>query len=73
MTHHHDVSGGGLCKDDGKGCCIDCGVSLVACPECNGIGYHFNGCLDGDEDIQSLANENDDANVCLDAMIGGAS
>jgi hypothetical protein len=51
LTHAHDVSGGGLCTDDGTGCCGACGVALVTCDACNGVGYHFNGCVDGDDDI----------------------
>lgn len=57
----HDVSGGGLCTDDGRGCCKECGVAMVKCPECNGMGYHFNGCVDGDEDISD----------CIDGMRAG--
>ncbi len=55
----HDVSGGGLCTDDGSGCCDSCGVAMSECPTCGGIGYHFNGCADGDDDIETIHAHNE--------------
>lgn len=40
----HAAERGRLCKDDGKGCCEICGVAMVACDDCGGVGYHAAGC-----------------------------
>lgn len=51
-----DVSGGGRCIPGGfSGCCTLCGVpNDLVCPTCRGKGYHFNGCADGDVDIEEV-------------------
>lgn len=43
----HAARAGALCLNDGSGCCGACGVSLTLCPECQGKGYHRQGCQGG--------------------------
>ena len=45
-------AGGSACTDAGDGTCVECGVALIACDWCDGVGYHSNNCEHGDEDIE---------------------
>lgn len=36
----HAAKSGAWCRDAGDGTCSGCGVALVECPACHGIGYH---------------------------------
>lgn len=56
LLEAHATAAGGLCADDGSGCCGACGVSLDTCPTCQGLGYHRAGCADSEE-VQAAAQE----------------
>jgi hypothetical protein len=40
----HAATLGALCLDDGTGGCRTCGVALVRCETCRGLGYHAADC-----------------------------
>lgn len=44
LPHEHDAHAGAMCTDDGTGSCSGCGVAMVDCEECGGIGYHTELC-----------------------------
>lgn len=49
MEDAHAEAAGALCLDDGSGCCAACGVALVPCDRCAGVGYHRAGCAAADD------------------------
>lgn len=49
MIHAHSHEAGRACTDGGDGTCSECGVALVECIECNGVGYHEHGCSESEE------------------------
>lgn len=67
----HSAHAGLACLDDGTGGCAECGVALVRCDACGGVGYHAAGCADGppsdDAAISSLLCEDLDEQLSLDA------
>lgn len=44
----HSAQAGRACHDDGHGSCSDCGIALVDCDACGGIGYHVAGCAEAE-------------------------
>ena len=42
----HEATAGADCVDDGGGACVGCGVAMVECSDCGGIGYHRPSCGD---------------------------
>jgi hypothetical protein len=46
----HSLYAGRLCRDDGSGECVECCVVMTErCPECKGIGYHEDTCVQEDD------------------------
>jgi hypothetical protein len=46
----HSLYAGRLCRDDGSGECVECRVCMTErCPECKGIGYHEDTCVQEDD------------------------
>lgn len=43
-TVDHAAEAGRACLDGGDGCCVECGVAMVRCECCGGVGYHVETC-----------------------------
>lgn len=42
----HPASAGAACVEGKDGCCVLCGVAMVECPTCGGVGYHRDDCAE---------------------------